>query len=155
MLETTPCHWNGLVCICTEGCNVTLALMQSNQREILGIVSHTLRNWHSGFSGLVVGVAGKCCVAITRVGSGSGRSGEGRAVLCWLSEEELLVQMYVFNDHTLITHILQFWDSLRARPLVVVPFSGSLCPRPPRSRSPLYYNVWVAAVTTGWLCYTT
>ncbi len=65
MLETAPCRWNRVVEGCAHG------LMQSNQREILGIVFYALRNWHSGFRGLVVGIAGGSCAAITRVGSGS------------------------------------------------------------------------------------
>ncbi len=64
--------------------------MRSNQREILGIVFHMLRNWHSGFSGLVVGIVGECCAAITRVGSGSVplRRGELRCI-DWVRRKEL------------------------------------------------------------------
>ncbi len=64
MLETAPRRWNRVV----EG--RTHALMQSNQREILGIVFHVLRIWHSGFSGLVVGIAGEYYVAINLLSYG-------------------------------------------------------------------------------------
>ncbi len=50
------------------------SIMPSNQHEILGIVFHTLRNRHSG---LVIGCAGECCVAITRVAAAPYRSQAG------------------------------------------------------------------------------
>ncbi len=74
------------------------ALMQSNQHEILGIGFHVLRNWHSGFSGLVVGIAGECCTAISRVGSGSIPlwGGASCIVLTEWEGKSSFAQMYAF-----------------------------------------------------------
>ncbi len=144
MLETTPRHWNGVVCVWIEGC--TLALMQSNQREILGIASHALMNWHSSYSGLA---------AITRLGSGfrslrGGASGVGD----WARRKELLVQTYVFNEHTSSHTFYNFetaWGLLHWSwcffpglfKLVQEDLDPAVC-----------YNI-TAVITTGWLCYMT
>ncbi len=91
MLETAPRRWNRVV-----EAGRTHALMQSNQREILGIVFHTLRNWHSGL--LVVGITGECCAAITRVGSGSVPfwGGASCVVLTEWGGKSSFAQMYAF-----------------------------------------------------------
>ncbi len=98
MLETAPRRWNRVV----EG--RTPALMQSNQREILGIVFHTLCNWHSGFSGMVVWIAWLVLLGHNPCGQLL-RTAQRRGERCcyWLSEEEraLLCKCMHFNEHTL------------------------------------------------------
>ncbi len=122
MLETAPRRWNRVV----EG--RTPALMQSNQREILGIVFHTLSNWHSGFSGMVVWIAWLVLLGHNPCGQLL-RTAQRQGERCcyWLSEEEraLLCKCMHFNEHTL-SHKLKNWDSLRAPPLAMVLLPGSL-----------------------------
>ncbi len=69
MLETVPRRWNGGLHLNWGA--YPRSITPSNQREILGIVFHMLKNWHSSFSGLVVGCAGECWAAITHMSSGS------------------------------------------------------------------------------------
>ncbi len=123
MLETTPRHWNGVVCVWIEGC--TLALMQSNQCEILGIASHALMNWHSGLA------------AITRVGSGSGRWGEGRAAVVTERGGKAPRANVCFNEHT-SSHT--FYNFETAWGLLHWSWCLLTCPRRPWSRGLLQHS---------------
>ncbi len=144
MLETTPSHWNGVVYVWIEGC--TLALMQRNQREILGIASHALRNWHSGYSGLA---------AITRVGSGSGRSGEGRAALVteWGGKSSSCKRMFLMNIRR-PTHFYNFETAWGLPHWSWCLFPG-LFKLVQEDLDPAVCYIITAVITTGWLCYTT
>ncbi len=131
MLETTPRHWKGVVCVWIEGC--TLALMQSNQREILGIASHALMNWHSGFSGLA---------AITRVGSGvrslrGGASGGGDWARRKSSSCKRMLLMNTLRP-THFTILRQLEGSCTGRG--ASSRVSLTCPRRPRSRGLLRYS---------------
>ncbi len=75
----------------------------ASQREIPGITFHTLMNWHSGFSGLVVG-----CAAITCVGGGPALlwgGARGAAFIEWGGESSFCENVCIFIEWTPNTHI--------------------------------------------------
>ncbi len=82
----------------------------SSQREIPGITFYALMNWHSGFSGLVVG-----CAAITCVGGGPALlwgGARGAAFIEWGGESSFCENVCIFIEWTPNTQTfeqLNFW----------------------------------------------
>ncbi len=112
-LETAPHHWNGMVCIWIEEYILALSRL-SCQREIPGITSHALMNWHSG---LVVG-----CAAITCVGGSCALlwgGASGAIFIEWGGKSSLCENVCIFIEWTPNTQTFEhmnFWR-LGAGPL--------------------------------------
>ncbi len=129
MLETTPRHWNGVVCVWIEGC--TLALMQSSQREILGIASHALM---TDTAATAAGSYNPCGQWVRSLRGGASGGGD------WAREEAPRANV-CFNEHTSSHTFYNFetaWGLLHWSWCL---FPGLLtCQRRPRSRGLLQHS---------------
>ncbi len=144
MLETTPRHWSGVVCIWIEG-----VYPRSYAEQPAWDSWNSFSRAHELTQQLQrLGSYNPCGQWVWSLRGGASGVGD------WVRRKELLVQTYVFNEHTSSHTFYNFetaWGFLHWSwclfpglfKLVQEDLDPAVC-----------YNI-TAVITTGWLCYTT